>query len=121
MTRTIEEVEAENTRLRATLAQSPMACAYCLLPADDWEKCRHGFPGCSRSDDAAGCPELGARMELHEMQKAIEAKKVCHVCGDKTDLACSNCAINFLATVHVCSKSSCRDEHERKCYGDKPR
>jgi hypothetical protein len=49
-----------------------------------------------------------------------DAKKVCHVCGEQTLLACSDCQINFGATVYVCSKPSCRDEHERKCYGSKP-
>lgn len=46
--------------------------------------------------------------------------KTCHVCGDATNLCCSDCAINFGASVYVCSKSSCRDEHEIKCWGDKP-
>ena len=42
----------------------------------------------------------------------------CHVCGDQTFLACSDCRINFTATVWVCKKSSCRDEHEKLCAGD---
>lgn len=49
-----------------------------------------------------------------------DAKKVCHVCGDQTLLACADCQINFHATVYVCRKPSCRDTHERKCYGSKP-
>ena len=49
-----------------------------------------------------------------------DSKKVCHVCGTQTLLACSDCRINFQATVYVCSKPACRDEHERKCYGSKP-
>lgn len=47
-------------------------------------------------------------------------KRRCHVCGDQTLLACSDCAINFAAVVYVCEKTECRDEHERKCYGSKP-
>lgn len=49
-----------------------------------------------------------------------DAKKLCHVCGNQTLLACSDCQINFAATVYVCARSACRDEHERKCYGSKP-
>lgn len=45
-----------------------------------------------------------------------DAKKKCHVCGQQTLLACSECRINFDATVYVCKKSKCRDEHEMKCY-----
>lgn len=47
-----------------------------------------------------------------------DRQKRCHVCGDQTLFACSNCQINFAATVYVCAKSACRDEHERKCAGD---
>lgn len=49
-----------------------------------------------------------------------DRQKQCHVCGGQTLFACSNCRLNFKAVVYVCSKSSCRDEHERKCWGDKP-
>lgn len=49
-----------------------------------------------------------------------DARKRCHVCGARTLLACSNCQINFSATVYVCKSPACRDEHERKCYGAKP-
>ena len=45
-----------------------------------------------------------------------DAKKICHICGDQTLLACADCAINFGATVYVCHKSLCHDEHEIKCY-----
>lgn len=55
---------AENTRLRAALSQSDGACVHCSLPKEQWAACKSGFPGCSRADDAMGCPELGARMEL---------------------------------------------------------
>ena len=49
-----------------------------------------------------------------------EARKCCHVCGDQTLFASSDCQINFNATVYVCGKRACREEHERKCYGSKP-
>lgn len=44
-----------------------------------------------------------------------DAKKRCHVCDEPTLFACSDCQIDFHATVYVCAKRSCRDEHERKC------
>lgn len=49
-----------------------------------------------------------------------DRRKVCYVCGGQTLTACSNCAINFGAVVYVCGKRECREEHERKCWGDKP-
>lgn len=64
----IEAMIAENTRLRAALAQSDQPCAYCSLPADEWAKCANGFPGCSRGDDAMGCPHLGAGMESEQLR-----------------------------------------------------
>lgn len=56
--------QAENTRLRAALANSDQPCVYCTLPAGDTAKCASGFPGCGRMDDAMGCPELGASVQL---------------------------------------------------------
>jgi len=47
-----------------------------------------------------------------------DRKKVCHVCGAQTLLACSDCRLNFGAVVYVCSDPACRDAHERKCWGD---
>lgn len=70
----IEEIREENTRLRAALAQSPGACIYCQLSKEDWAKCQHGFPGCDRGDDAMGCPELGARMQLEDEAEASLAQ-----------------------------------------------
>jgi hypothetical protein len=64
--------EAENTRLRAALAQSDRPCVYCTLPADEWSKCAQGFPGCGRADDAMGCPHLGASIERDRLRKALE-------------------------------------------------
>lgn len=58
--------DAENIRLRAALAHSKSPCVYCSLPAEDWAKCQSGFPGCDRADDAMGCPELGASMQIRD-------------------------------------------------------
>jgi len=69
--RELREVQSENTRLRAALANSNGACVYCTLPKEQWAKCRSGFPGCARADDAMGCPELGAALALQEAQERI--------------------------------------------------
>jgi hypothetical protein len=67
---TIEELEAENGRLRAALAKSKDPCPYCSLPAEDMAKCRSGFPGCGRADDMLGCSEFAAMLELHARTEA---------------------------------------------------
>jgi hypothetical protein len=69
--RELAEANGENTRLRAALANSAGACVYCQLPKEQWAACRSGFPGCARDDDAMGCPELGAAMELHAARERI--------------------------------------------------
>jgi hypothetical protein len=69
--RELREVQSENIRLRAALANSNGACVYCTLPKEQWAECRSGFPGCARADDVMGCPELGAALELQEAQERI--------------------------------------------------
>lgn len=59
-----DTVTAENTQLRAALAMSELPCVYCTLPSEEMSKCKSGFPGCARADDAVGCPHLGAGLEL---------------------------------------------------------
>ena len=71
MEQELQAVQAENVRLRAALAQSDQPCAYCSLPRDEWTKCPVGFPGCARGDDAMGCPELGARFEVEQLEAEI--------------------------------------------------
>ena len=71
MEQELHAVQAENVRLRAALAQSDQPCAYCSLPRDEWTKCPVGFPGCARSDDAMGCPELGARLRAEQLEAEI--------------------------------------------------
>lgn len=70
--RELREVQAENVRIRAALAHSSVACVYCALPKEQWAACRSGFPGCARADDAMGCPELGAALELEEAKRCIK-------------------------------------------------
>ncbi len=67
----LSQLEAENVRLRAALALSPAACRYCQLPANEWAKCKSGFPGCARADDASGCPEMGAHLELGSLKAKL--------------------------------------------------
>lgn len=81
------EVEGENTRLRAALALSDQPCAYCSLPADEWAKCKHGWPNCGRGDDAMGCPHLGAALELEDLKKNptkyMDVLIKCNTCGKR--------------------------------------
>ena len=61
-------------------------------------------------------------MEYKEQKRCCsicDAKKICHVCGKQTLYACSDCQINFNATVYVCQSSKCRDAHEMRCYGSR--
>jgi hypothetical protein len=67
----IADLTAENTRIRAALAQSKDACVYCQLPADEMAKCSSGFPGCARADDLTGCPEFGAAMRAMDLEAAL--------------------------------------------------
>lgn len=41
----------ENDKLRFLLAKSKADCVYCGASAEDFAKCRYGFPGCPRSND----------------------------------------------------------------------
>ncbi len=41
--------------------------------------------------------------------------RICSVCGNATDLACSDCRIDLRTTVYVCKSSECRSRHEEKC------
>ncbi len=67
-----DRLVGENTRLRAALANSDQPCIYCSLSAKDWAKCKIGFPGCDRADDAMGCPHLGASSELSQYRDITE-------------------------------------------------
>lgn len=67
----LRAMEEESTRLRAALANSPGACVYCTLPKEDWGKCPHGFPGCSRAEDSLGCPHLDASLHAEELEAKL--------------------------------------------------
>ena len=69
----VAELQSENDRLRAALANSDQPCAYCSLPRDEWAKCSDGFPGCGRADDAMGCPELGAVILAADLERQVAA------------------------------------------------
>jgi hypothetical protein len=49
--RNIEQLSAENDKLRSLLANGSDPCIYCGLPKNDIAKCEHGFPECARADD----------------------------------------------------------------------
>jgi hypothetical protein len=62
--------------------------------------------------------------------KCPYTKAACVICGTPTILACSDCAIDSGGrnSVHVCSNSACRDQHEKihaepcpYCGGDESR
>lgn len=100
-----DQIAQENTRLRAALAQSDQPCAYCSLPADEWEKCAHGFPGCDRADDAMGCPELGARMELEKIAQRVRAETI-EECAKVADgFRCGGCGMDGKAGAAIRSLS----------------
>lgn len=40
--------------------------------------------------------------------------KRCSICGAPTEMACSDCAIDYGRGSPVCTSSKCRDEHERR-------
>lgn len=63
----IEELRAENDRLRWLLAKGSDPCVYCGLSKKDMAKCASGFPGCARADDlmAVDDPEMWAQMAEH--------------------------------------------------------
>lgn len=44
----------------------------------------------------------------------------CLVCGDLTQLACADCAIDSggAAKPHICRRPSCRNAHERAFHPD---
>jgi len=60
---------AENTALRSALANSPGACVYCQLPANEMNRCAFGFPGCGRADDMQGCPHFGTSEIPEDIQE----------------------------------------------------
>lgn len=60
---------AENAALRSALANSPGACVYCQLPANEMNRCASGFPGCGRADDMQGCPHFGSTEIPEDIQE----------------------------------------------------
>lgn len=53
LTQKVNDLAAENDRMRALLAYGSDPCVYCRLPKAEMAKCAHGFPGCGRADDMA--------------------------------------------------------------------
>lgn len=68
--------------------------------------------------DAANAKAAEYKREIERLERELAestSRKVCHVCGDSTELCCSDCKIDFGASVYVCHKPECRDKHEEKC------
>ncbi len=69
------------------------------------------------SDKDGLYPNSPVKKSLFEKQKrccsSCDAKRKCHICGDMTEWACSDCTICFGTTVYVCTKTKCRDDHEQ--------
>lgn len=42
-------------------------------------------------------------------------KRRCHICGNVTDMACSDCRIDLGAIIYVCKTAACLMAHEQKC------
>lgn len=43
-----------------------------------------------------------------------ETYQKCSVCGNHTERACSDCAVDKKTTVYVCGNDACRDLHVRR-------
>lgn len=71
----VEELRAENDKLRAKLGNSPEPCAYCGIPADKLLDCQHGFPGCPRADDMVLCGHFGAAMDAAGLRADLDAER----------------------------------------------
>lgn len=69
-----DEARKENDRFRAGTANGSGPCAYCNLSREDWTKCRSGFPGCDRADDAMLCPHFGGEMEANDRADTATAE-----------------------------------------------
>ena len=64
---------------------------------------------------ASDCPNCGGTH--FGTPKCPFTKAPCVICGDDTIMACSDCAIDTGKSVHVCTKSECRDRHESRTHG----
>lgn len=65
----------------------------------------------------AECPKCGG---FHFEQSGCPFPHPCSICGNGTDLACSDCAINSGGekVVYVCLNPKCRDLHEAYIHKD---
>ena len=85
----INQLRAENDKLRALLAKGGGACVYCGLPAADIAKCARGFPGCGRMDDIVAAEVATEVAVLAEECRALRAER------DAAREALTNCADQF--------------------------
>jgi hypothetical protein len=69
----------------------------------------HDYQGCAND------PKMQPLDKEKSCCTVCDARKKCHVCGQQTLFACSDCRIDLGVTVHVCNKKECIDAHEQKC------
>jgi hypothetical protein len=81
-------------------------------PLRAWANARLWADARSRLPQSAPAPPLDKEKSCCTV---CDARKKCHVCGQQTLYACSDCRIDFGVTVYVCNKKECRDAHEQKC------
>ena len=57
------------------------------------------------------CPNCGG-IHYGSLKCPFRPAEPCTICGVKTILCCSDCAIDTARSVHVCEDTKCRDAHE---------
>ena len=91
----------------------------------------HGQPECLRCGglhygtpvgvcplDPSYVPPKPWPKEARVIADRMNGRHLCHICDERTELKCSDCAINLHAEVFVCKNPKCRDEHEQRyCAG----
>lgn len=103
--------------IAANLNAPPLICLRIEDLSDDSETNKKLVDGLM--EDLNKLPLPAAPSEpTAEGREARPGWLVCSVCGDPTDMGCSDCRINYRTTVYVCGKRECRAHHESKCYGD---
>lgn len=55
------------------------------------------------------------------MDKDVAIWAPCVICGDNTDMCCADCGIDSGGEniPHICFKTACRDEHEKRSHDGK--
>lgn len=75
----------------------------------------HSGPHLDSALDVEWTTDLRGIQQVKRCCTSCDSKQLCHVCGDQTQFACSDCRIDLGSSVYICSKKECRDAHESKC------